>query len=312
MGATEWSLLVALSVLWGGSFLFGEVALQDLRPLTVVLGRVGLAAVALLATVRLTGQTMPTSLKVWGAFLMMGALNNAIPFGLILWGQTQIAAGLPAILNATTPLFGIVLAHRLTTDERLTRRRLAGVLIGIAGVIVTIGPATLAGGDSAAATLGQVAVLGAACSYGVAGLFGRRFRGMPPLVLAAGQVTCSTALILSLAIVVDRPWTLNAPALETWGAVLGLALLCTALAYAIYFRLLATAGATNLLLVTMLIPVSALLLGAMLLDERVAARQVAGMAVIALGLATVDGRLMDRARRLGPRSDAPLAKPRDR
>jgi drug/metabolite transporter (DMT)-like permease len=302
MGPAEWLLLVALSVLWGGSFFFSKVALAELPPFTVVLGRVGLAAVALVVMVLGSGQRLPRSLRLWGAFLVMGALNNLIPFSLIVWGQTAIASGLAAILNATTPLFTVVLAHLLTRDERMTPGRLSGVVLGLLGVALMIGPAALAG--LGVAVVAQLACLAAALSYALAGIFGRRFRGTPPLVTAAGQVSMSTLLILPLALVVDRPWSLPPPGPSTWGVLIALALLSTALAYILYFRILAAVGATNLLLVTFLIPVSALVLGIRILGERLAPGHLAGMALIALGLAAIDGRpLAWRARlrrRMGP------------
>jgi drug/metabolite transporter (DMT)-like permease len=288
MGGAEWLLLVALSLLWGGSFFFTAVALRELPPLTVVLGRVALAALALLLLVGVSGQRLPRGLGPWGAFLAMGALNNLIPFSLIVWGQTQIASGLAAILNATTPLFTVLLAHLLTADERLTPGRLAGVFAGFAGVVLMIGPGALEG--LGGAVLAQCACLAAALSYALAGIFGRRLRGHPPLVTAAGQVSMSTLLILPLALTLERPWTLPWPGAATWGALAGIALLSTALAYVIYFRILARAGATNLLLVTFLIPVSALALGGLVLGERLAPGQSGGMLLIALGHAAIDGR----------------------
>lgn len=299
MGSLEWSLVVILSVLWGGSFFFAEIALNELRPMTIVLGRVGFAAVALIALVYATGHRMPTDVRLWGAFLVMGAINNLIPFSLIVWGQTQIASGLASILNATTPLWTVMLAHLLTEDEKLTPGRLAGVAIGLLGVVVMVGPEMLRGlGLHLAA---QLAVIGAAVSYGFAGIFGRRFRGDPPLVTAAGQVTATTVMLLPIVLLVEPPWRLSVPGPATWGAVVGIALLSTALAYVIYFRILATAGATNLLLVTFLIPVSAILLGSTILGERLGATHFAGMALIGLGLAAIDGRpfavLRDRGRR---------------
>ena len=300
MGPAEWLLLVALSVLWGGSFFFSEVALAELPPFTVVLGRVGLAAVALVGMVLASGRRLPRSLRLWAAFLVMGGLNNLIPFSLIVWGQTAIASGLAAILNATTPLFTVVLAHVLTPDERMTPGRLSGVVLGLLGVVVMIGPAMLEG--LGVAVTAQLACLAAALSYALAGIFGRRFRGTPPLVTAAGQVCMSTLLILPLALVVDRPWSLPPPGPSTWGALIALALLSTALAYVIYFRILAAAGATNLVLVTFLIPVSALVLGITILGERLAPGHLAGMALIALGLAAIDGRPFARLARLRRRA----------
>jgi drug/metabolite transporter (DMT)-like permease len=295
--------LVTLSILWGGSFFFAEVALEALPPLSVVFARVAIGALALLVLVHAAGLRLPREIRLWRAFFVMGALNNLIPFSLIVWGQTAITGGLAAILNATTPLFTVVLAHILTRDERLTLAKLAGVAVGFLGVAVMIGPQVLGGlatggldiGGLGIAILAHLAVLGAALSYAFAGIYGRRFRDTPPLITATGQVTASTILLCPLALMVDQPWTLALPDPEiTWaivGALLGLGLLSTAAAYVIYFRILASAGATNLLLVTFLIPVSAILLGVMVLSEQLTAAQLAGMGLIALALAAINGRV---------------------
>ena len=288
MGAIEWLLLIALSVLWGGTFLFAEIALEEVRPFTLVLGRVGIAALILVVVVYATGHRMPRSWTAWLPFLIMGALNNLIPFSLIFWGQIEITGSLASILNATTPLFTVLLAHFLTRDERMTPGRLAGLALGIAGVVAMVGPAALHG--LGLHLLAQIAVLGAALSYAFAGIYGRRFRGQPPLVTAAGQVSATTLMMLPLALALDQPWAGSLPGVSTWVAILGLALLSTALAYILYFRILATAGATNLLLVTFLIPVSAILLGVAMLGERLDLEQVVGMLLIGLGLAAIDGR----------------------
>lgn len=292
MGPLEWALLLALSVLWGGSFFFTALAVRELPPLTVVALRVGLAALLLLAVNRLLGVALPRDCRVWAAFLGMGLLNNVVPFCLIVWGQTHLASGLAAILNATTPLATVVVAHLLTRDEKMTGNRLAGVLIGFLGVVLMLGPSLLDGLGTN--LLAQLACLAAALSYACAGVYGRRFQrmGVPPVTTATGQVTASTLLLLPVALVVDRPWTLAAPSLTAWCAVLGIAALSTALAYVLYFRILATAGATNLLLVTFLIPVTAILLGAGVLGERLEAFELIGMALIAAGLAAIDGRLV--------------------
>jgi drug/metabolite transporter (DMT)-like permease len=289
MGPLEWLLLIGLSLLWGASFFFSKVAVAELPPFTLVLGRVAIAALALNLVVIATGHRLPTSFKLWGLFLIMGALNNLIPFSLIFWSQTQIASSLASILNATTPLWTVLLAHLLTQDERLTGLRLAGVLLGLFGVVIMIGPDALQG--LGLNVLAQLAVLGATVSYAFAGIFGRRFKGSSAYVTAAGQVTGTTLMMLPIALWVDRPWLLPLPGAQTWGALLGLALLSTALGYIIYFRLLATAGATNVLLVTFLIPISALLLGMTILSERLDLRHFVGMALIGLGLAAIDGRL---------------------
>lgn len=288
MGAIEWLLLITLSVLWGGTFLCSEVALEEVRPFTLVLGRVGLAAIVLLAVVHASGHRMPRTFAAWLPFLVMGALNNLIPFSLIFWGQIEITGGLASILNATTPLFTVLLAHVLTRDERITPSRLAGLALGIASVVAMIRLEALRGLDLY--LLAQIAVLGAALSYAFAGIYGRRFRGQQPLVSAAGMLCASTLIMLPIALLLDRPWTRPLPGVTTWAAILGLAILGTALAYILYFRILATAGATNLMLVTFLIPATAILLGGAVLGERLDPEHFLGMTLIALGLAAIDGR----------------------
>ncbi|MEO0915127.1 MAG: DMT family transporter, partial [Pseudomonadota bacterium] len=272
MNLKSWGLLILLSILWGGSFFFVEVAVGHVPPLTIVLVRVALAAAFLWAMAGLLRAPIPRTGAAWRAFLGMGVLNNVIPFCLIVWGQTEIASGVASILNATTPLFGVVVAHVLTADEKLTPLRLAGVVAGIAGVTVMMIGAGFGGG-----MLGYAAVLAAAFSYSLAGVYGRRFRalGVAPMATAAGQVTCSSLLLLPVVLVVDRPWALAWPGGEVALALVGLAVLSTGLAYILYFRLLAVAGATNLLLVTFLIPVSAILLGALVLGESLGPRHVA-------------------------------------
>jgi drug/metabolite transporter (DMT)-like permease len=219
----------------------------------------------------------------------MGLLNNVVPFSLIFWGQTQIASGLASILNATTPLFTVLVAHAATDDEKLTPARVLGVLTGMAGVAIMVGPGAFAGGGGA--TLAKIAVLGAAISYAFAAVWGRRFRGLPPVITAAGQLTASALVMVPVAILADRPWTLAMPSGRVVVALLALALVSTAAGYIVYFALLARAGATNVLLVTLLIPPSALLLGALFLAEHIEPRDLAGLACIAAGLAAIDGRI---------------------
>lgn len=288
MNAGDWSLLLLLSVLWGGSFFFSKVALAELPPLSVAFVRVGLAAAALVPVMWMLRLALPRGTRAWRDLAIMGLLNNALPMGLIYWGQTHIASGLAAILNGTTPLFTVVLAHCLTRDERLNPGKAAGVAAGFLGVVAMIGPDALAGLGTD--VLAQGAVLAAALSYACAGLFGRRFAGTPPLATAAGQLACSTLLLLPVVAIAEAPWRIEMPSLQTCLALAALALVSTAAAYVIYFRILAAAGATNLLLVTFLIPVTALLLGIGILGEAIAARHFAGMAMIGLGLAAIDGR----------------------
>lgn len=295
MNLSEWMMLLWLSVLWGGSFFFAEICLQALPPLTIVFLRVSLAALALLVVLRAISPVAMSHAKSWRDFLIMGLLNNCVPFTLIVWGQTYIASGLAAILNATTPLFTILLAHLLTQDEKIVRRRAVGVVIGFIGVAIMIGADLLAGFDWHVG--GQLAVLGAACSYAFASIFGKRFRDIPPVATATGQLSASTLLLLPLMLLADRPWTLPTPGVSVWAAVMGIALLSTALAYILFFRILATAGAINLMLVTFLIPVSAILLGWFFLDETIGSTQFIGMGCVGLGLLAVDGRALTAVRR---------------
>ena len=298
LSATDWLLLLTLSVLWGGSFFFTKIAVLELPPLTVALGRVAMAAAILIVLARMTGVALPDRMAAWRPYLLMGLLNNAIPFGLIFWGQTHIPSGLAAILNATTPLFTVLVAHVATTDEKLTSARLAGVAAGLAGVVVMIGPDLLR--ELGANVLAQLACLGAAISYAFAGVYGRRFRHEPALRVAAGQLVASTLILAPVALVIDRPWTLAPPSMTAVAALVALATFSTAIGYLLYFRILARAGATNLLLVTFLIPVSAILLGILVLGEQLEPRHLAGMAAIAVGLAAIDGRLLRLLRPAAP------------
>jgi drug/metabolite transporter (DMT)-like permease len=297
MTSLDWALLLSLSVLWGGSFFFVGIAVKELPPLTIVLLRVALAAIALHVVVLVMGVRLPATRETWRAFFAMGLLNNVVPFILIVWGQTHIASGLAAILNATTPLFTVIVAHFFTADEKVTGGRLFGVVAGFVGVAIMVGWAALQafGGE----LLAQLAILLAAVSYAFAGVFGRRFgaMGIAPLTSATGQVRAASLVLTPLALIADRPWTLPWPSTSSIGALVGLALLSTALAYILYFRILASAGATNLVLVTLLIPVSAILLGVLFLGETLQAKHILGMALIGVGLAAVDCRPWRVARR---------------
>jgi drug/metabolite transporter (DMT)-like permease len=298
MSAADWLLLVGLSLLWGGSFFFAKIAVLELPPLTVALGRVAIAAAILLTLARATAVALPATLAAWRPYALMGLLNNALPFTLLFWGQTHIPSGLAAILNATTPLFTVLVAHVATADEKLTAARLAGLTAGLAGVVMMIGPDVLR--DFGANVLAQLACLLAAISYAFAGVYGRRFRGEPALRVAAGQLTASSVILVLPVALIDRPWMLSAPSGKAIMALVALAALSTALGYLIFFRILARAGATNVSLVTFLIPVSAILLGTLVLGEHLATRHFAGMAAIALGLAAIDGRVVKLLARPAP------------
>jgi drug/metabolite transporter (DMT)-like permease len=294
MGGTEWALLLVLSVLWGGSFFFISVAVLGLPPFTIMLLRVGVAALLLWPVLLLTGQSVPAKAGVWAALAVMGIMNNVIPQTLIVWGEMHISGGLASILNATTPLFGVVVAHTFTVDEKITRAKLAGLAVGFFGVAVMMGPDALSGLGSN--VLAQLGILVASLFYGLSGVFGRRFRqmGVSPMATATGQLTASTLLLLPLTFIFEQPLSLPMPGWPVILSVLALAAVSTALAYVIFFRILATAGATNLLLVTFLIPVSAIFLGWLFMNEQLSLRHFIGMTGIAAGLVLIDGRLLRR------------------
>lgn len=308
MGAFEWILLIILSVLWGGSFFFVSVAVRDMAPLSIVAGRLGLAAVVLHGVIAVRGLRLPRDLRTWGFFLFMGLLNNVVPFSLFVWAQTRIAGGLASILNATTPLFTVLVAHLLTADEKLDRGRMAGILLGFTGVVAMIGPDALRhfGSDVTA----QIVTLGAPLSYAFGSVLARRFgrMGIVPMAAATGQVTGAALILVPVALIIDQPWRAWAvapPGLASLASVAGLALLSTTVAYAIYFRILARAGASNVSLVTFLIPVSAILLGAAFLHERLQAVHFLGLGLIGLGLAAIDGRPLGFMRRFVRRISRP-------
>ena len=289
MDRQTWLLLILLSVLWGASFFFGSVALQDLPPTTVVFVRVALAAALLFPLFKLQGGALPTSLAGWMPFFVMGLLNNIIPFSLTLVGQLRISSGLASVLNATTPLF-TVLVMASFGDERLIARRIVGVIIGLVGVIVLRGPGIV---QSESETFGMLLCLGAALSYGFSGLWGRRkFNGVAPLTSATCQLITSSVAMAIIATVVDQPWQLPMPGAATWAALIGLAALSTSLAYVVFFHILAHSGATNVMLVTLLIPVTAILLGVLVLVEPLTAREIIGALVIASALLVIDGRAL--------------------
>ena len=291
MGTKEWLLLMVLSILWGGSFLFVEIAVKQIKPFTLVFARVSLASLVLLLIIYLTGRKMPSSPFLWLSFLILGVFNNLIPFSLIAWGQTRIDSSLAAILNATTPIFSVVLAHFLTREERLNFNRIVGVLCGWLGVIILIGVKAFKTMDIE--FLSQIAILIASCSYALAAIFGRRFKDMDSIIVAAGMLCCSSIMLLPLSLIFDHPWQMQI-SIETLACVISLSVVSTVFAYLIYFYILAKSGATNILLVTFLIPVSAIFLGMTILNEQLRYSDFAGMLLIFIGLIIIDGRLIGK------------------
>jgi drug/metabolite transporter (DMT)-like permease len=289
MSARNWGLLLLLALLWGSSFFFYKILVAVLPPVTVVLGRVGIAAVAMHLWLLVQGTMMPRSTRLWARFLLLGFLNCTLPFVLIAWGETRISSGMASILNATTPIFMVAVAHFGTDDEKLSWGKIAGIVLGIVGVAVLVGRDAFAG---ASYIWGALAVIGASCAYGFGGVYSRRFKDLPPMQAATGQITGGAILLLPLSLLVDHPWSLPMPGWPVWASLLAIALVNTALAYFVYFKMVATVGVTYISLVTFLIPIIALLLGAAFLDESVTAQALGGMAIIALGLAAIDGRLL--------------------
>jgi drug/metabolite transporter (DMT)-like permease len=304
MNRGDWLILGGLALIWGGAFFFIGVAVRHVPPLTYVWLRLTIAAAAMWLFLRAKGQGVSLPREVWGSIVLLALLNNAIPFALFGWGQTHIASGLASILNATTPIWGVVVAHFLTHDERMSPRKIAGVLLGFGGVATMIGPSLLSSLGTSA--LAQLACVTASLSYALAAVWARRFKrmGVSPLSVTTGQLTAGALIMLPVSMIADRPWTHAFPPLTAWGAIIALALLCTALGYVLYFRLIATSGATNALLVTLLVPPVAILLGALFLGEKLAPQDFAGLGLIALGLAAIDGRLVSV---LAPRFPRPAA-----
>ena len=304
MDKSDWAILLTLAVIWGGAFVFIGIAVRHVQPLTYVWLRLTIAAAAMWLFLIVRGERLGLPRQVWGSILLLALLNNALPFTLFGWGQTHIASGLAAILNATTPIWGVIVAHLLTRDERLNPRKVAGVLLGFGGVAMMIGPTLLANIGTDA--LAQLACITASLSYALAAVWARRFRrlGLSPMSVTTGQLTAGAAMMLPLAILIDQPWTQSLPPLGAWGAIAALALLCTAFGYVLYFRLIDSAGATNALLVTLLVPPIAILVAAVFLGERLAPQDFAGLSLIALGLAAIDGRLLSAFLKLRIRSAA--------
>jgi drug/metabolite transporter (DMT)-like permease len=291
MNRADWLILLVLALIWGAAFFFIRIAVREIPPITYVWARLALATVGLWLFLRWRGIPLQLPRSVWVSMVVLALLNNTIPFVLIGWAETRVASGLAAILNATTPIWGVLFAHVWTRDERLSARKLLGVLLGFIGVGVMVGPALFGslGGNAVA----ELACIVGALSYAVAGVWARRFKamGLPPATVTMGQLAAGALVMLPLALAVDRPWLQPMPSATAVGAVAALALVCTAFAYVLYFRLIDSAGATNALLVTLLVPPVAILLGSLFLSESLAPRDFAGLGLIALGLAAIDGRL---------------------
>ncbi len=288
MNVREWALLVFIAFIWGLSFFFIEIVLRELGPFTLVFYRIAIAALILLSVVYISGRRLPFDARSWCRFFKLGAFNNLVPFSLISWGQIYIDSSLASILNATTPLFTVVMAHFLTHDEYMTGNRIIGVLLGIAGVSMLVGPEALYGLSTHA--LGQLAILAAAVSYSYGGIYVRQLNDMPAVVAMTGTLMAATIMSLPLVLLFEPPLTADLQ-WATIGALLGLSVFGTAFAYMLYIHAIRIVGATNTLLVTFLVPVTALSMGVFILGESLSQYAILGMLIIFTGLIAVDGRL---------------------
>lgn len=292
MSASDWGQLLLLGFLWGGSFFFARIAVAEIPPLALVLYRVSIAAMVLHLWLRLRGISFAPVLAKPGSFLWLALLNNVIPFSLIFTGQTEIGAGLASVFYATTPLWTILVANLLTVDEKLSATKLAGVGLGIAGAAVMIGPGLLS--NLGGLVWAKFAIIGAAISYAFAVVYAKRFKGVSPTVIATGQLTAATIIMVPIVFLLHGPTEIITSSVPIWMAVLALAVFTTAFAFILYFNLIASAGATNASLVTLLVPVSAIILSAVFLGERLEPFEFAGMALIMASLIVIDGRIFRR------------------
>ena len=292
MSLFNWAQLLLLGAIWGGSFFFARIAVAEIHPLTLVLFRVAIAAAALHIYLLARGPSFRLALPIAGSFFILAILNNVIPFSLIFAGQTAMGAGLAAVLNATTPFWTILIANAVTSDEKFSLNKVSGILLGIAGTAIMVGPGLLAG--LGGPVWAKFAMIGASLSYAVALVFARRFKAVPPVIVATGQLTASTIIMVPVVLFWSGTAGLFAASPPVWAAVFALALLSTAFAYILYFSLIGSAGATNASLVTLIVPVSAILLGFLFLGEHLEYFEVFGMALIGFGLVTIDGRLFKR------------------
>jgi drug/metabolite transporter (DMT)-like permease len=291
MATRDWLMLLLCSVCWGSAYTFNKLIIPEIAPLTITAGRLAIACVFLTALVRLSGHVLPPFGRAWLPFFVFTLFSNVIPFVMVLKGQKETASGLAAVLGATTPLFLIILAHLFTTDERMEPRKLAGVLVGIIGVAVVMGADALAGWSTALGA--KLLLVAASVLYAIGAVYSKRLVGHPPLVIAAMQMTCGLLISAPMALLIDQPWTQAMPSQRALLALAGTAIIGSSFAAVTYFHVLRRAGATNAMFVTLLVPVTPILLGGMLYGERLLLRELAGATIIAAALLIIDGRLTD-------------------
>jgi len=292
MSPRTWLLMMLLGLIWGGTFFLSEILLLEMTPFQIVFHRVSIAAIIMVIYITWRGKRLPRDKRSWFALAIMGLLNNAIPFSAIVFGQQYITGGLAAIFNSTTAFFGVMLAGLFFKDERLTFRRLIGVIMGIIGVAIIIGMDVLS--HLSLTSIGQLLIIVSAISYAFAGIWGRlQVKNLGVEVTATGMLISSSVWMLILATMVEG-FPLEALSLRSTAAILTFSVVCTAIAYLLYFAILSAAGAANLTLVTIIIPPFALMLDAFALGEWVTGQQLLGFAIIASGLLVISGKLKFR------------------
>ena len=279
--ATEIALLLALATLWGGSYTFIKIGVETIPPVTLIAARTLIAGLILLAVIRWRGLQMPRDTQAWRRFLIQALLNSVVPFTLIAWAETSVDAGLASILNGTTPVFVFLISLALAPTRRPDWRKGLGVAAGVAGISLIVGVDAFSGLGSQAVP--QLAIVTATIAYACAALFGRHFTGMDPLLPAAGSMLAGTALLIPAALIVDQPWELS-PSVESLFALLALSTVSTALAFAIYFRLIRTLGSVGTTAVSYLRVPIGVAIGLIFLGERLSGTAWAGLALVVLGV----------------------------
>lgn len=278
---TELALLLLLATLWGGSYSFIRVGVETIPPVTLIAARTLLAGAILLAVIGWRGLRLPRDRATWRLFLVQACLNSVLPFTLIAWAERSVEAGLATILSSTSPIFVVVLGLLAGTGERLSLLKLAGIASGLAGTLLIVGTEAMAGFGADLAA--QLALVAASLCYGGAALFGRHFKGLDPIMPAAGSLICGAALLIPLSLAVDRPWTL-APSGASIQALLALSVASTALAFVIYFRLIARLGSVATTSVAYLRVPTGVLIGMVVLGESLAPTAWAGLVLIVGGV----------------------------
>jgi drug/metabolite transporter (DMT)-like permease len=301
MSGRGWMWLGLLSLIWGSGFLLTTIAVRDMPPATSILIRLVLATAVLAPLLRRRRLALPRGLRGWTPFLVLGLLNTTLPFTLNAWSLTRIDSGIAGILTATVPIFTVIVAHLATRDERATGAKVTGIGLGMAGVVLILGMD--ADALTSGSTAGKLAVLLASVLYGMGAVYARSLQGIPPLMLAFGQIVTSVLYLTPFVLVVDRPWEATTWGAGTLAAIVALGVFGSAAAYLIFYSLLTTSGAIAASLVAYLIPLVAVVLGVLFLDERLLGQHVAGMVLILSAMALIDGRLVQRlanGRRLRP------------